>query len=219
MELFADVCLYAAYGLLAAVPLVRMVYAKTRRRMKRTLRNAEAVDISAFPDRGAAKIVGTVRALSEPLRAPLSGRRCVCYEMRVAKHDSMTPAIIREVEGEDFLVEDETGRALVRFRGSEVILSFGMRRKSDLLRDPTPEMVAFLERYGYEGRIYHWTYFYNESVIEEGDEVAVYGAGAREPDPDPGAAPGYRQTGTRVVLGATRRRPLLISDDRDAIAG
>ena len=58
-----------------------------------------------------ATVSGTVQGLGTPLTAPISGRACVYFEVRSAMAAPDAPAL--EVGAQDFLIEDESGRALV----------------------------------------------------------------------------------------------------------
>jgi len=208
-------------------------------RLKRALRRAQPATIAEFPERGAARITGRIRLVEEPLVAPLSRRPCAYFEV-VFRSPSPNPPR-REAERRDFVIEDDTGAALVRIAGARVaVVMDGHRRavavegeavtESDFESDADlRRVIADIHRLGAEGAarahdlpvelVRRWLretlrtdYIVEEGVLEEGEEIAVFGRGSRELDPDPAAtANPYRERATRLVL-----RALLVTDDPSA---
>ena len=182
-------------------------------------RRMAPVTVARFPDGAVGKIVGRIGWSGEPLKALLSRRSCVYYEAaRLSDSEAPGPTGLVSA-GQDFLVEDATGSALVRFEGARVV---GLPRE----QRSTP---AVIERESMDSadlaRLDEWAEFskqgwrgfdegslLEEGLISEGDEVSVVGYGLWEPDPDPTAATGgYRDGATRLVMASTKKRRLLIS--------
>ena len=192
-------------------------------KVKRALENTPRVATTSFVDGSVGRVVGRVQALGPPLSAPLTGRSCVCYDVRVEEYRYHAykglitwQLVIREVVGQDFAIQDEHGRALVRYDPSwRVALVRDGQLSAGTCEKLAPTMAAYLERHlpGAGAAAPSRKMRFLEGVVEEGERVAVAGRGRIEPDPDPSAASGYRQTSMRLVLEGSERRPLYLSDD------
>ncbi|MEC7518973.1 MAG: hypothetical protein VYE22_03860 [Myxococcota bacterium] len=157
-----------------------------------------AADAATLEIGATVKLVGVVRAVGEPWRAPFTGGECVSFIVREGPHwngrtDGSTG---RELlaRSQDFWLECDGGTVLVRPEGwSEYSLSVTEARSDD--ETAYARFVAFSERYGMEHRE-TLSAFTNEMVMLEetlavGARVAVHGAvGPRAERPAPRA--GYR---------------------------
>jgi hypothetical protein len=162
------------------------------------------------------KIAGTVTLLEDPLVAPFSGSRCAGY-LATWKGEAHFPQQgvggHRSVSQErwcDFVLDDGTGRALVRV-GADVAVD-GTRPLS-----PSPagleRVRAFLDSFDPKTAMVpdddtspqEWT-------LSEGDFVTVFGAARweRDPDPEGNERSGYRDAPHRLVVCAPATRPLLV---------
>lgn len=174
--------------------------------------------IASFPDGGHGRIAGVARVADQHLEAPLSGRRCVWWRVTV---ESLSPGgehstsswtqVIDESEAVDFLVEDPTGRVLVRATEAHAVIDPDEHYGEGAIEDEstTPELAAFLRRWGQS--VGDRKLRYAEAAITGGDGVEVVGRGRWEPDPDPSAAAGdYRSTPSRLVMAKTDDDPLYL---------
>ncbi|HEX5062077.1 MAG TPA: GIDE domain-containing protein [Kofleriaceae bacterium] len=192
--------------------------------IRRTLRNAPTKRIQDLRDDELGKVVGHARGLDEVLNAPLTGRRCVYFIATVEEHrstgkSSYWKTIVRETRGVPFMLEDGSGRALVDATAARITLDFDGKSQSGTFDDPTEAEKAFLARHGEkgEGWVFNRSLRYREAVIEDGETIAVLGAGTREPDPDAPPTEAYRgDVPTRLRLTSSRKYPLVISDDPSA---
>ena len=193
--------------------------------IRRTLRNAPAKRILDLMDDELGKVVGRARGLDEVLNAPLTGRRCVYFIATVEEHHSTGKSsywktIIRETRGVPFMLEDDSGRALVDATAARIAIDFDGKSQSGTFDDPTEAEKAFLARHGEkgEGWVFNRSLRYREAVIEAGETIAVLRAGTREPDPDAPPTEAYRgDAPTRLRLTSSRKYPLVISDDPSAV--
>ena len=207
---FAGVAIYAWYFSEAA-------------RIRRALKAAPRVDIARVQQGQVAKIAGAVRPLGEPLRAPLTGRACVFYEVTVEEYRSSGKSgrwveIIKDVDAQDFLLEDGTGRAVVKTAGMKVLPVKDRELKSGFLNDASPVLEDFLRQHGQssQGWVFNKNLRYKEGVFEPGERVTVLGQCRWEQDPDPSAAgQGYRDTPRRLVVDVPDQGQLLASDETD----
>jgi hypothetical protein len=161
--------------------------------------------IHAFPDGAIGRIVGKAGHLEEEeLIAPLTGRACAAWFVRVSGANSYargeTPLI--EARGAaSFTVSDKTGQAIIRPDDVSLLLAFDVTETLGLSRQPPPRLLRFLREHGKDGsRIaLDWRLSWQEGIIAEGQRVAVIGRGRRETDPE--AAEGsYRKAATRLVM-------------------
>jgi hypothetical protein len=181
-------------------------------RIKRALRKAPIMKVGDFTDGAVGRITGKVRMLEE-FKAPISGRLCAHFQAKVQQRrqsgkSSHWRTIIEESDMVDFVVEDESGRAMVEAAGAEVAVVKDAHFRSGTFNDATPELEAFLQRHGKSSTGlfgFNKTLRYTEGIIEEGEEVAVYGRGRWEKP----AGGGSRQ----LVIGAPPEGNVLISDD------
>ncbi len=190
-------------------------------RTRRQLGQAPTKRIAELGDNDLGKVVGRTRGLGEILEAPLTGRRCLYFiavveERQDASEIAHWETALREARGVTFMLEDDSGRALIDATDARIALDFDGRGQSGTFDDPTPTEKAFLDRHGEqsEGWLRNRNMRYREAVIEEGQTIAVLGAGTREPDPDGRPTATYRgDAPTRLRLTSSRKYPLVISDD------
>jgi len=219
-----EVTVRAVLLLVAAVTLARWLHARSEgfltKRQLRALRRTAIKDAKSGP----IKVVG--RAVDDEgwpiLKAPLSGRTCVLYEVVVRERHvtrkGRTSEDLRDRNSREFLVDDGTGRAIVpahdRF---QLALDHDVSQRSGWRRDPTPELVAYLRTRGVtSATLLGWNrnLEYSEGVVEPGETVAVLGSARLEETS--GSGGGYRDVGRRVTiepLGDT----LYLSDERDVV--
>jgi hypothetical protein len=206
-------------------PFVYRGFFSDEAKIRRALKQAPRVDIKDAPSGSVVKLVGRVRAVREPLRSPLGGRACVFFETTVERYHSQRRGgdwrqIIHETDSTNFLLEDGTGRALVRAAGMKVLSVKDVERASGFLNDAAPDLEAYLARHGHQsqGLIFNKALRFREGVFEPGELVAVIGAVQWERDPDPTeAGSGYRNSPKRLVVGRRPDGPLLASDEPEMV--
>lgn len=196
----------------------------------RALRSVPRVSVSDATEGSLVRIVGTLRAGPRTLEAPLSGRLCACFRVEVDVRVSTGKSsswrnIIREEDGADFVVEDPSGRALVKGGTVETAIVLDQHLKSGTFDDATPELEAYLARHGHKSTDFlgfNKAIRYREGVLEPGETVAVLGRARWEDDPEPGAVQpssgGYRESARkkRLVLEPGELGPVRVSDDAGA---
>jgi len=181
----------------------------------RRVRRAPRVAVAALADGAVASLRGTARAAGPPLVAPLSRAPCIYYELEVQAFDRrsvMWVTVHLAMRGHAFFLADETGSALVE----PGCWRISVERDAPFEPAPRDRLRPLLAR-----RDLSWLsrrrLRVRERLLRDGQAVAVLGRGAREPDPDPAAAPaGYRATALRPVLRPGRRPPLYITDHVDS---
>jgi len=178
-----------------------------KERIRRILKGARTVAIREVRDGQVAKVSGRVKSSGEPLRAPLTGRPCVYWEVEVTQWQGTRALTKRRVHDQrDFVVDDGTGRALVVVERVAVSAKIDVRwGQHDLADDRLAELLRLLGVDGIAGQV-----TYSEAVIAVGEEVAASGRGAWESDPDPGIAAGYRDRPLRLALRAGPRELVVV---------
>ena len=147
--------------------------------------------------------------LNGPVLAPMSGRPCACYLLTFEESESGSWVPIRDSGGEDFLLDDGTGRARVVTQSMNVVAVSAAKRTSGT-RNDTPQLTAYLaKRSGTtSGSTLDSSMRYQEVVFEVGDTVTVVGVVGFERDP--GGVPdgsSYREAPQRAVIAAPRAGP------------
>lgn len=209
-----------AIGALGAVALTVVVLA-TRYSRWGKLRRAPRVRVADARDGAQVKLIGRLRHVEPPIPAPLSLRPCAYYQVVVRQRKSRGDSshwktIIDEQRCvARFLLEDESGTALIETDQLQVKLDQDTQLSSGTFNDASPELEAFLTSRGQQSRgwVFNKTLRYLEGVLEEGEVVVVQGLCHLEPDPDPArAGAGYRDRPLRPRLAASPEVRLLASD-------
>jgi len=130
------------------------------------------------------RVTGRVCAAEKTLIAPLSGRACVAWTLEIQRADDLTDHTLStrwetiEVESEktDFLVEDETGRAVVHMEVVEIDMATKSSGMTSLLGALPEERRQWLE-----ARTHHELaddalgFRLVERLLAEGERVEIVG--------------------------------------------
>jgi hypothetical protein len=174
--------------------------------------------IHGFLDGAVGRIVGTAGHLAEERAiAPLSGRACAAWFVRVTGAESSTRGggvpVVEAGGAAPFTVSDETGQAIVRAREVTALLPFDSTETLGAFGKPPPRVLRFLREHRREESplAIDWRLSWQEGILAEGQRVAVVGRGRREIDPE-AAEGGYRRAATRLVMtGAGEDEELFMS--------
>lgn len=166
--------------------------------------------IYTFPDATVGRIVGKAALLAsdeenaERPTAPLTGRPCVAWFVRItgAHLNSKVAAPVLEAgTAVPFTVSDDTGQAIIHAMGASLLLAFDVTETLGIDRTPPARIRSFLreqERRGPQIPI-DWRLSWQEGIVAEGQRVAIVGRGRREADPE-AARGSYRRAATRLVM-------------------
>lgn len=171
--------------------------------------------VDELRDGDEAKLVGTVRLLDEveegePLRAPVSGRTCAGFELRIARRGLLrwSPLGVAR-EGRGFYLDDGTGAVLVPLDDEvRVDLCTAARSHEGKRGRVRRRLRRYVEAWIGEGPVRC-----DEGLLVPGARVAVYGRMRERPDARPSQEGHYRTRPYRFVVEAARDG-LLVSDDR-----
>jgi hypothetical protein len=194
-------------------------------RIKRSLGKVPRGRIGSAVEGRVVKVVGRLDRLGEPLIAPLSGCRCVHYELIIEEwvssgRSGQWKTVVHDAKSSDFLMQDGSGTALVRTADAEVAVHKDEHHASGTFNDPTPELQALLERY--ELTATGWLGLnrklrYREGVLDAGEHVAVCGAPTRWRGPRKADAAVLSERPPQWVFEHRSETPLYVSDDPAAI--
>lgn len=171
--------------------------------------------VRELSDGEVAKLVGTVRLLdededAEPIRAPVSGRTCAGFELRVARRGLLRWLPLATArEGRGFYLDDGTGAVLVPLDDEvKIELCTAARshegRRGRVRRALRSYVAPFLR----EGAVRC-----DEGLLVPGALVAVYGRMSERPDARPSRDGDYRRRPYRFVVEPSQDG-LIVSDDR-----
>lgn len=193
---------------------LRYVGAPARRR--RALLRAPIWRIGELPEDTIGCVIGTARPVGPALKAPLTGRDCVCYVVTVTYDQFfLDRVLIREQRGVTFVLEDDSGRAIVDPDGAELDRKGGYEESWGFLSKPTPLARAFMENRGVQrqGWAFDRDLSFHEEIVAVGETICVAGPGVREVDQDAKVGEGYRTAPpTRMRFMSSPKFELLLTE-------
>lgn len=212
-----------SFGLVIIVAIILRFYFSRKAVVKRKLKKAAGMKISAFLSGDIAKVVGNVEFVGEPLIAPLSGRRCAYYYVLVEQlvstgKSSHWKKIIEEEVGGTFVIRD--GRYRAHINSDSTLKTYIVQDEeyeSGFRNDATETLENYLRANNMESENllgFNKKLRYKKGILEEGECMAVMGRGewknAREVNlPD--------SMGKILVLSPTDEEPIFLSDDPDTV--
>ncbi len=216
----------AALALLAfgALGLARVVYIEFLSRDARTTRTLADRPRTSIRDGadGIVRVTGRVRRRGELLKAPVSGRPCVAFQLLVEDHDADGWGKLLELrDARPFVIADETGDALVDTAAGPFHLALHSDERGgtglfDRIGAAQRQALMSVGAFESPGKT-RGKRRYREGILREGEIVAVGGRGLREVSAE-ATSVNPRQPPQWLVLRGTADEPLLISDSLDAIA-
>lgn len=187
-------------------------------RIKRKLKKARIKRVSSFYTNDVAKVVGKVEFVDEPIRAPLSGRECSYYHIIVEQQKSSGKSshwhtIINETRQCKYLIRDGNSYAFVEDGNLKSYIVKDKKFRSGFLNDATPELERYLRQHGKTSENLlgmNKTIRYREGILENGEQVAVYGKGRWKEADQLGLPEAY---GRVLVISAPDNEAVYLSDD------
>jgi len=172
----------------------------------------------------ALRVTGRVQARGDLLIAPVTGRRCVAFQLRVEQwkmrnHIGAWQLLLDLQDARSFGLADETGDALVDASTPFVLaLAFdeeGSTERSDGIEAERMRTLDSLLGPPPSGWFSEPRQLrFGEGVFREGDLVSVAGSGARELNPT-GRSPSFRDPSVWLVMRGSDEEPLWISNVPD----
>jgi hypothetical protein len=211
-------------GLLAlgALGLARAVYTEFFSRDARTARTLADRPRTSIRDGadGLVRVTGRVRRHGELLRAPISGRPCIAYQLLVENDKDGWGKLLELRDARPFVIADETGEALVDTTAGPFHLALNSDERGgtgllDRIGEAQRQALMSVGAFESPGRT-GGKRRYREGILREGETVAVGGRGVREVSAE-ATSVNPREPPRWLVLRGTADDPLLISDSLDAI--
>jgi hypothetical protein len=193
---------------------------------ERAIRRAPRRSIQTFPEGMPGVVRGRIVAHEgKSVRAPLSGRACVAYAVRVEEYQTegrrgSWQAIVQDFDAVNFLVDDGTGRALVRAAGSWPSPVMDRVGGAGMFADAGPALEELLRAHGQSSRglLFNKQLRALEGVLSAGTQVAVLGIARRGDEPlGESAGGGYRRGPTSLVIDCLDDGRLLMSNAPPAL--
>lgn len=175
-------------------------------------------DAPAMPGRDAAPPAQlTVGAATHPAASRTQPAAATPMEL----DDAAWSVIASETAAAGFVIQDETGRAVVEPATAKFDLGFGPSVALGGATALTPGQREFFERHrivdGLDGPLDGGSPVlrYREAAIAIGEAITVVGAGTREADPDAAPVDHYRgDPPTRLRFVGSAQHPLVVRNDR-----
>lgn len=151
----------------------------------RKLKKAMGVPMRSFISGEIAKVAGKVELIGKPLIAPLSGRTCCYYQLKIEQYHSGNKGghwstIIEDEQCSDFFLCDGRTKAAVQQEDIKSYLVQDWSFESGFMQDAPARLQVVLRNYGYSSENFlgmNKSLHYKEGVLEQGEMVAVVGRG------------------------------------------
>jgi hypothetical protein len=190
------------------------------------VRKHALTSIASVQDGQICRLAGKLTLASEPLIAPLSGRSCAYYEVTLEEYEPPQTGGPRyggdwggwaprrfDWQSQDFYIEDETGRALIRQSKPNVVLDIDVKAKARRFGKTPPELTDYLDRLMARAdapiirnkkrlRVY-------EGVLEAGELINVRGLCRWESSSD---EKDYRQPARTLTVTVEQGDGMVITD-------
>lgn len=174
------------------------------------------------------KLRGRVRLVGEALTAPMTETRCAAYELWIEHRRPHREGRRREgledwadadarVEATAFVIEDQSGAALVDATADTVVL-LGADEEMLFVGDDRARVLEALSGRAQTHLVEDHDFRYREWCLTEGMEVAVLGRVTGR-GPVPIERGGYRDEREGPRLEGTFEEPIVVSDRADLVGG
>ena len=207
----------------AAIIGLLISYNSSKKRIMRELKKSPAKPINSVKDNEVVRLHGKAKFLDLPLTAPLSGRKCMYYYVRVEQKGDKNSwrKIADEFERQDFYVQVGNELALVKQQATHRILHHLMadhESRSGWKQDANPKMEAFLAKHGKRSTTMLFdmnkTLRYKEAIIEEDEVIVVKGVAKWKALEQPIKGFSYSRI---LTLSSSQTEKLIITDDPKAL--
>jgi len=167
------------------------------------------------------KVTGKALHVKEPLIAPLSGRECVFYTIKIEKRvsngkSSHWKTVIKEEKTQEFFINNNGDFVIVRpTQSPKNYISYLVKDKktfSGTFNNPTPEFESLLRQYNIDPLNFlgfNKSLRYKEGVIEIGEQITVSGIAKWKTLNQP--IPGYHYSKIAELVNQGKEK-LIITD-------
>ena len=174
--------------------------------------------IAEFKSGDVAKIVGKVEFVDEPLIAPLSKRKCSLYYIQVKQKvssgkSSHWKTIIEETVSCKYVIKEDDSYAYINDKFPKCYIVQDRNYSSGFMNDAEEDIEKYLISKGHKSEGFlglNKTLRYKEGVLEDGEEIAVFGKGDWE---DAAKLNLPEKYGRVLVITSTNDEAVYLSDD------
>jgi len=164
---------------------IKNYFFSEKARIIRQLKKAAYKKIAKVNDNDVVKIVGNVALIEKPLIAPLSNRECSHYYVKIEQKvssgkSSHWKTVIEDEVTSKFLIRDENSFALINDNNTKSYIIQDRNYSSGFMDDATNRLKEYLRKYDFESEGLlglNKRLRYHEGVLENGEEIAVFGKG------------------------------------------
>ena len=209
-------------GIILVLSWLYKMYFSRRAVVRRKLRSMGVKKIADIEEGEMGRVTAAVALLGRKLKAPLSGRRCSFYHVRVdekrssGKHTHWVKIIDEEMVG-DVILHDGDNYVIVKTSLIKAFLLPDMEYRTGFLKDPSEAQIKFLKHHGHDCTDFFGMnkgIQYQEGVLEANEIVSVMGkASWKSTDEFQIKIPARKV----LVLEEHEEEPVYLSDDPDAI--
>ncbi|AWH87027.1 hypothetical protein HYN59_13900 [Flavobacterium album] len=206
--------------ILAVVVIIAIIISFFTRKaiVRRKLKKAPLRSLADFKHGETAKIVGRVEFVDEPLEAPLSGRECAWYCVRIMQSHGKSSSTLIEAEDKcRFVLRDGDKVAYINDNTIKKYIEMDKRYHSGTFEDAGPRLEAYLKKHDKKSQGFlglNKSLHYSEGVLEKGEAVAVLGKGEWR-DAESLGLP--REYGVVLSITTSENNPVYLSDDPDTV--
>jgi len=162
-------------------------YFSTKQVVLRKLSKIPHKSVGSLKTNELTKVRGKALHVKEPLIAPLSGRKCVFYSIKIQKRvsngkSSHWKTIINDLKTQEFFINSNGDFVIVRpSKTPKNFISYLVEDKktsSGTFNDPTPEFESLLKQYNIDPKNFlgfNKPLRYREGIIEIGERITVAG--------------------------------------------
>jgi len=209
-------------GLFLGAMVLSYLFSKEKR-MLRELKKSQPVSIHRAKQNTYIKLVGKAIGGNNLLKAPISGRPCVYYNVLVEKKDDKSwHKYAAEEQAQDFFLEVGSESAIIKpglthFEFKTTWFTFDHKDESGWFNDAKPHLEQFLKKQGKESVSllgFNKTLRYREGIIEPNETIAVKGIAEWKTLNEPIEGFNYSKI---LTLKGTANQKLIITDHPEAV--
>lgn len=211
-----------AIGAGIIIVMATSFYFNTKNTILRVAKKLKNKPISRVREGAYVKIIGNVRHVKDPLIAPLSGRKCVYYQIIVEqKGNKNWHTIINDSSFQEFFIEAAGEMALINCHEFEkmtkVFLVKDHNESSGTFKDASFKLEQYLELHGKSSTGilgFNRQTRYKEGILALDEEIAVVGSAHWKSLAE--TVKGYRYSKILTLMGRPKKK-LLITDHPKAL--
>ena len=183
---------------------------------KRQFKKDAVKPIFNFKEGEFGKIIGKVENISTPLTAPLSGKKCVYYEVIVIRNPGEDEIkLVEEKKSIDFFISNNSGKALVKINNTAICeINKDINFSSGWITDPNNSMKAFLEKHAIKQKGFlnlNKSLDFIEKRFDIGEQIGILGVGHWE---IPTNTNNNQENNKKVLtFKSLEQHPLFVSDN------